>query len=171
MKTNLIKGDYSFFLISKTSNACGWKCQVTIPVEASFYWDDCRRSLRVIVCQWCWDHLKGKWVFSNMNTALPFATVETPFALEGVTFHRELNRRPQFPAYFTTDLILSFCSCDLQHITGSWPPLTRDLLWPWSGVTASSRRPLKSQICDKAGRKSDVPRLRVENLRHISEFF
>lgn len=141
--------------------------------------NDCitiRRSLWVIVClliyQWQWscDFLWGKWAISFWEQTqgfecCPAITVEQLFDSEGVTFCLELNYCPQFQAYFTADWIFSFAPVTLTTSQETGPPLTYDLLWPWSGVTVLSRLPQKSQIrsgvvkvtfLDKETRASDT---------------
>lgn len=129
-----------------------------------------RRSLWVIVRlliyhrQRSCDCLWGKWVISNTNAAPPLVTVEKLFDLDAAAFHLELNYRPQFQAYFLQRS--GFCLSAAVTLTTAQetsPLLTHDLLWPWSGVTVSSRHP--SEVTNLlAGRNSDVSALRMTRL-------
>lgn len=133
--------------------------------ETRFKWDYCkwlrqiRRSLWVIVClliyQWQWscDFLWGKWAISFWEETQGFFNAALPLQWSNCLTQREshslLNwiiapnfkhNSPQIGFFF------SFAAVTLTTSQETGPPLTYDLLWPWSGVTVLSRHPQKSQI-------------------------
>lgn len=171
-----------FFLITKTSNACGWKCQVTI------VWDtlqmgllqmtasdqkvtvgDCLpANLPVTVILWL-SLGKMRHFILGTNTRiwmLPCHCSGATVWFRGSHIPSWIELLPPISSIFHRRLdFFSFAAVTLTTSQETGPPLTYDLLWPWSGVTVLSRHPQKSQICsgvikvtflDKESRASDT---------------
>lgn len=151
--------------------------------ETRFKWVYCkwlhqiRRSLWVIVCQliyqWQWscDFLWGKWAISFWEQTQGFLMLPCHCSGATVWFRGShipswIELLPPISSIFHRRLdFFSFAAVTLTTSQETGPPLTYDLLWPWSGVTVLSRHPQKSQIrsgvikvtfLDKESRASDT---------------
>lgn len=161
------------FFIAKTSNTCGWKCQVTI------VWDtlqmgllqmtasdqkvtvgDCLpANLPVTVILWL---SLGKMSHFILGTNTRIWILPCHYSGATVWFRGShilswIELLPPISSIFHRRLDFFFCTCDLNHITGNWP--TADirpavtLIWHHRVIPSPSEvtNPFRSRKSDVSG--------------------